>query len=234
MYFTVQGSGKPVVFLHGWGCNGQIFSQTASLLPHFRCYLPDFNGFGSSSAPPPSGWNVTDYAIELRRFLSINGITRPLLVGHSFGCRVAVRFASLFPNDAIGLLLFAPAGIKRFSPSLWMKKVVYKAKKALHLSTNGCGSTDYRACSPTMLPTFLKVVNQDLSPCLSLVTAPTLVICGSQDDQTPPWMARKIHRKIHGSSLTVVDGDHFAMFYRPHAFAKAITLFYDAVSPSAP
>ena len=47
--FSVEGEGKPVVLMHGWGCNRTTLARIEQLLvPHFKVYNVDFPGFGKS------------------------------------------------------------------------------------------------------------------------------------------------------------------------------------------
>ncbi|MCM1195288.1 MAG: alpha/beta hydrolase [Firmicutes bacterium] len=225
VYYQKAGEGKPIIYLHGWGCSGDIFLPTVRYLPDYCNYLIDFPGFGKSSPPPESGWNVFDYANRLIAFteeLNLDGAT---VVGHSFGCRVAMATAYVRPELVERLLLVAPAGLRRFSLKRWSKELLYKARKRFGKNTKAYGSDDYRNCSETMKNTFVNVVNQDLSAYAKVIKQPTLIVCGRQDTATPLKDARKLHKYIVNSSLAEVDGDHFAMFYAPKAFAKTIRLF---------
>ncbi|MCM1289157.1 MAG: alpha/beta hydrolase [Corallococcus sp.] len=233
MYFVKIGNGKPIVFLHGWGCDGSIFLPVAKLLPDRKCYLPDFNGFGKSPVPRVSGWNVDDYAHALEIFFRLHNIEKATLVGHSFGCRVALAFAAKNPSSVEKMLLVAPAGIRHFSFSRWCKVRSYKLRKFLcrmgfcqNLSEK-TGSVDYNACEDAMKNTFVKVVNQDLSRYAKLIKAETLIINGKDDFETPLKHARELQRIIENSALSEIEGGHFAMFNNPVAFANTIRYFVE-------
>ena len=126
MYFVKMGNGKPIVFLHGWGCDGSIFLPVAKLLPNRKCYLLDFQGFGKTPEPPQSGWSVGDYAHALEIFFKLHNITKAVIVAHSFGCRVAMVFAANNPNLVDKMMLVAPAGIRHFSLARYVKVRRYK------------------------------------------------------------------------------------------------------------
>ncbi len=234
MYFQKLGEGRPILFLHGWGCDGSIFHAIASSLPNNCNYLVDFIGFGKSEKPPVEGWTVLDYAKDVVDFLDEQGLDNITIVGHSFGCRVAMVLASLYSRRVKKLLLLAPAGIRKPSFSRWCKVAQYKMHKFLckmglaqHVTAR-YGSVDYNACEDAMKNTFVKVVNQDLSKCAKSINCPTLIINGNADEQTPVKHAKRLQKLIKNSSLVEITGGHFAFFATPQAFARTIQLFEDS------
>lgn len=233
MYFQKIGNGKPIVFLHGWGCDGNVFLPIAKQLTDYKCYLVDFNGFGKSPAPSSMGWTVEDYAAALAIFFRQHNLQHVCIVAHSFGGRVALVFAAKYPRLVSKLLLVAPAGLRSFSFSRWCKVRRYKLQKLLRKT--GCakgigrsfGSADYNACDEKMKNTFVKVVNQDLSSFVKQVTCTALIVNGKQDTATPLKHARRLQRLLKNSSLTEIEGGHFAFFEKPNAFAETVRYFME-------
>ena len=231
MYFQKCGEGEPVVvYLHGWGCDGSIFAPVVKRLQNYENYLVDFSGFGKSSPPKEEGFSVADYAEELREFLSQQGLTHVTLVGHSFGCRVAMVLAATYPQLVERMLFVGPAGLRRFSLKRWWRVACYKVKKFLAKlklapSPTNCGSEDYRNCSPIMQRTFVKVVNEDLSSYAKRVRCPVLIVNGRSDDATPLKQAKRLQRLILNCQLVEIDGGHYAFFYSPKAFADTVKNF---------
>ena len=214
MYFQTYGQGEnAVVYLHGWGCDGSIFAPVVSKLPCYKNYVVDFAGFGNSPPPADGGYSVADYADELYEFLTEQGLSRVTLVGHSFGCRVALVLAATHPQLVERMLLVAPAALRRFSLKRWCKVRRYKLKKFFAklcrkpLPQN-CGSEDYRNCSPVMQATFVKVVNEDLSRYAKRVRCPVLIVNGRADVATPLAHAKRLRRLIADCQLVEIDGDH--------------------------
>jgi len=64
--YKKSGEGKPIVFLHGWGCDGDIFASVTERLKNVLSITVDFAGFGKSNPPPSNGWGVSDYALEIK------------------------------------------------------------------------------------------------------------------------------------------------------------------------
>ena len=232
MYFEQNGQGAPIVYLHGWGCDGRIFLPIVKQLTNYTNYTVDFAGFGKSEQPPLSGYTVVDYAEQLKGFLSEQRLTGVTLVGHSFGCRVALVLAATYPELVSRMLLVAPAGLRKFSFSRWCKVRAYKISKffAKLKKTEPVAkyaSQDYADCTPAMRATFVKVINADLSFYAKRVKCPVLIVNGREDTATPLSHAKRLNRLISGSSLVEINGDHFAFFRAPVAFANTVKNFVE-------
>ena len=232
MYFERRGDGAPIVYLHGWGCDGSIFLPIVERLPNYCNYTVDFAGFGKSEQPPLEGFSVEDYAGQLRDFLTEQGLGKVTLVGHSFGCRVALVLAATHPELVSRMLFIAPAGLRRFSFSRWCKVRAYKvakffAKLRKTEPSARYASADYANCSPALRATFVKVVNADLSVYAKRVKCPTLIVNGRNDTATPLKHAKRLAKLIKNSELVEIEGDHFAFFYVPVAFANTVKNFVE-------
>ncbi len=227
MHYVKLGNGSNIVFLHGWGCSGEIFLPVAKRLTNHTCYLPDLRGFGISLPPSSSGWSVEDYAKELFAFFTIHGIRDATIVAHSFGCRVAMVFAAKNPTLVRKLLLVSPAGVRHFSVTRCFRVWQFKLHKFFFKSkaVERFGSADYKACNDVMRKTFVKVVNQNLVPYAKKIEKETLILCGNGDKSTPLSHARTLNRCIKNSCFMPLDGGHFVAFQNPEAFAQIIEYF---------
>lgn len=227
-YCRQFGQGRPVVYLHGWGCDGGIFATVANNLPNYANYMIDFAGFGNSAPPPESGWDVFDYANQLIGFLTEKDLKRVAVVAHSFGCRVAMIVASTRSDLVERALLFAPAGLRRPSLKRWLKVRYYKwCKRRNPERAKRFASDDYLNASPALKNTFVKVINRDLSAYARKMRCKTLIVAANKDNAVPLCAAKRLHRLIKNSDFAMVDGDHFALFYAPSAFAEIVKLFVE-------
>ena len=231
MYFERYGEGKPIVYLHGWGCDGSVFASIVKQLPNYANYVVDFAGFGKSDAPPERGYTVEDYAEQVKELIEEQGLSGVTIVAHSFGCRVALVLAAT-TQLVERMLLVAPAGLRRFSLTRWCKVRLYKLSKLVaRLKRKDApikyASDDYLNCSPAMRLTFIKVVNADLSHYAKRVRCPVLIVNGKQDTATPLSHAKRLNRLVANSNLVAIDGDHFAFFYTPIAFANTVKNFVE-------
>lgn len=241
MRYRVSGDGQPVVLMHGWGCRADTLAlvERIALAAGCRVYNVDFPGFGESSEPPFT-WGVEQYTALIERLIEDEGIERPTLLGHSFGGRVGILYASRHP-EVRRLVLVDAAGIKpRRSLSYYRKVYTFKAAKALAKLFLGKeaaqrridamrarrGSSDYAGASPRMRSILSKVVNEDLRDRLPLIKAPTLLIWGEADTATPLADAKLMDRLIPDSGLVSFPGcGHYSFLDNPGQFAAVLTSF---------
>src|SRR5664279_2059049 len=235
--YVDEGSGDPVVLLHGWG--GQAASMTpliVALRDTYRVLAFDLPGFGGSS-PPPVPWGTPEYAVFVERAVASLGITRATYIGHSFGGRIGIWLAAHAPEAGQAMVLIDAAGIRQSATFRWrLRHLLYKpARTALRLPILGTkgpvlrerlamrfGSADYRATTGVMRASMVKTVNLDLSECMQAIAAPTLLIWGEKDEATPIADGRKMEQLIKGSRLIVVAGaGHFSYLDSP-AFVNAV------------
>ena len=206
-----HGKGKCLVFLHGWGGEIASFQGLADrLFSEFRVVLIDLYGFGKTPHPP-FALTVGGYAAGVRELLGELGVENAVLVGHSFGGRVAMRLAANDRNFA-GVVLIDSAGIlPRRGIKYRLRVAAYKIAKRLKLKTLPKGSEDYRKLSGVMKQTFLNVVNESSEKDACSISAPTLLLWGSRDKETPLYMCRRLNKLIKGSECVVMEGcGHFA------------------------
>lgn len=220
------GDGKPVALLHGWGASSDAMGGIFNSLSRSgrRVCALDFPGFGKSGYPPES-WGIYEYADCVQYVLSNLGFDKPAVVGHSFGGRVALILASR--GVASRIVLTDAAGLK---PKYSLRKAIavrrYKAKKRKGKDVSEMGSADYAALPPEMRKVFVRVVNTHLDSLLPLIDVPTLLFWGRDDKDTPPYMARKFHRRIADSGLIMLKGaGHFAYAERADVFNAAVRVF---------
>ena len=102
--YIQYGSGKDIILLHGWGQNIQMMQPLGDLLQdRFRITILDLPGFGQSSEPLEV-WTISDYSHFLEKFANEVHIKKPIVIGHSFGGRVAIRYSA--HNTIEKLVLF--------------------------------------------------------------------------------------------------------------------------------
>ena len=239
--YTVEGEGKPVVLMHGWGCNHTTVASINNILtPYFKVYNVDFPGFGKSSEPETI-WGVNDYAVMMEKFIAEEGIENPILIGHSFGGRVGIILASR--NKTHKMILVDAAGIKpRRSPKYYIKVYSYKCVKhllpILFGKTKGeellnkyrwkVGSSDYSSASPRMRQIMSKVVNEDLKHLLPKIQCPTLLIWGTNDTATPISDARTMEKLIPDAGLVEFPGvGHYSFLENPMQFSAVVNSFLE-------
>lgn len=206
-------NGKDVVLLHGWGQNIEMMKPLGNNLQDYHITILDFPGFGESSEPSNS-LTIYDYADILEEFLKDLNIYDPILMGHSFGGRVAILYASR--NTTEKLVLFGSPCIRHERKSV--KEKVLKTIKKLpgmgvvsEYAKKYIGSRDYRNASPIMRETLVNVINEDLSKYAKKIECPTLLIWGTNDTEAPIEEARELESILVDGGLVELPGlSHYA------------------------
>ena len=237
---NVQGSGAPVLLLHGWGCSNEIFRDIQKVLSQsYTTYNFDFPGFGASDEPD-TVWGTEEYTAMVEQFTKDNSIVSPALIGHSFGGRISIIYASR--NDVSRVVLVDAAGIKPKRPFKYYWKVyTFKtlkwlcntflpkktAQAIIDKRRKGSGSSDYSNASPMMRAILSKVVNEDLTHLLPKITAPTLLFWGNMDTATPLSDAKTMERLIPDAGLVVAHGTgHFSFLENAGLFTAVMKNFF--------
>ncbi len=111
--FVKVGEGPALLLLHGLGCDHKTWLPViAALSRRYTVIAPDLLGHGQSDKPR-ADYSVGGYANGMRDLLTVLGIDKVTVVGHSFGGGVAMQFAYQFPERTERLVLVAPGGIGR-------------------------------------------------------------------------------------------------------------------------
>lgn len=187
---------------------------------YFRVTAVDFLGFGESGALT-SAFSVTDYAEWLREVLTALGVQNAHVVAHSFGCRVAVKTASLYPDTFDKMVLTGPAGIilpRGFGYKCKVRAYRLCKKFFPKFAEKRFGSKEYRSLSPLMKESYKKIVNEDLREDASKVKNSVLIIEGAEDRTTTLAEAKIYKQAFPNARLRVMGGGHFAFVDNPLQF----------------
>lgn len=236
--YIEDGQGEDLVLLHGWGQNKEMMGL---ILEHFKdryhVYSIDFPGHGESGVMEEA-WGVVEYMHFLEDFITQCNIHNPIFVAHSFGCRVAIRYAAVH-HDVKKMCLTGAAGIRpkhgldykirtsAYKAGKWFLKVTGNEEKLRQLQENA-GSEDYRNAKGIMRPTFVKVVNDDVTPILKDVLCPVLLVWGEYDTAAPLEMGRIMEKQMPDAGLAIFEGDdHWAYWHQPQRFNAVLDIFLE-------
>lgn len=243
---TVIGQGRPVVALHGWGGAIRSFWPVAEQLAArgYQVHVLDLPGFGTSDLPPVP-WGVSDYSRFTCHYLDSVGLKRVDLLGHSFGGRISLVLAAEHPDRVRKLVLASSAGIpttpgiRQRLRTAWAQTIRNTLDRLgldglrarlQHRYHERYASEDYRSAGP-LRETFLRVISEDLTPFAQRVQAPTVLIWGDQDADTPLWQGRRLEALIPDAGLIVFQGaGHFAYLERLPDYVRIVDHFLGAES----
>lgn len=241
--YISEGEGDAVVLLHGWGSNITLFKSITDVLKtKYRVIAPDMPGFGASDEPP-GAWCVDDYVDFTLDFLGKLGVKKAAFLGHSFGGRVIIKMFERdnLPIEITKIILADSAGVK---PKKTLKQKIkiktYKTGKkilsigiikalfpdALEKFQSKSGSADYKAASPVMRQTMVKVVNEDLCHIFPKVTPPTLLIWGENDTATPVSDACLMEKSMPDAGKVILKGcGHYSFIDDMYTFNRVLSSF---------
>ncbi len=238
----VQGTGAPVLALHGWGASIASMQMVMDrLAPQgYQVHALDFPGFGQTP-PPPEAWGVPEYTRFVVHYMDSIGLERANLIGHSFGGRVSIVMGADYPERVRRIVLTDSAGVitPPSTKSLMRQSVGRAVKGALSLPgltvfkpameqwyRDRYGSEDYKNAG-ALRESFLKIVNEDLVPYAARIKASTLLVWGDLDQDTPLWQGQILEKTIPDAGLVVFNGaGHFAYQERIADFIRIVHTFF--------
>ena len=207
LFAEAVGVGQPrVLALHGWGRRGSDFSHSLASIGALAMDLP---GFGATPAPERA-IGAREYAEMLVPVLD-EFDEPPIVVGHSFGGRIAVCLAAAHP-DAISGILVTGAPLVRLSrpanPALGFRvartlnRIGVLGDTTIERMRKRRGSADYRAASGVMREILVKVVNEEYHDELAMLRHDLNLLWGSQDRDVPVAVAHESARIVEESGGT--------------------------------
>ena len=182
---------------------------------------------------------MEEYTQSIEAILKAEGIENPILMGHSFGGRVSIVYASR--NATRKVILVDAAGVKpKRSLKYYLKVYTFKTLKHLAPIFLGkeraaaliekrrakAGSSDYSNASPKMRAILSKCVNEDLCHLMPRIKASTLLFWGENDTATPLSDAKRMEKLIPDAGLVTVAGaGHFSFLENPVLFERVLKSF---------
>ncbi|WP_313756991.1 alpha/beta hydrolase [Tissierella sp.] len=239
--YIVEGEGKDVLVLHGWGANiNTVFPIVNILKDKFRVHALDLPGFGKSEEPKKP-IDSFKYAEIVKNYMDNMEIKKVILIGHSFGGKLSILLGSKYPEIVDKIVLINSAGlIPKRGPKYYIKVYSFKTVRLLYKVFffwlkneekmekfyKKFGSTDYKDSSGVMRKILVIVVNENLLPLLNKIEAPTLLIWGDKDTATPLYMGKIMEKEIKDSGLVVLDGTgHYSYLDDYQRFAVILRNF---------
>jgi len=219
-----------VLALPGWMRQRKDFDDVLDGLDAIALDLP---GFGGASPEPPAAMDAAGYADDLAPVLD-HCAPGVVVLGHSFGGRVAVNLAATHPGRVGALVL---TGVPRLVPPTHTSrpKAAFRMARWLHRNRllsdarmealrRKHGSADYRNASPVMRDVLVRVVNEDYAALLPGITCPVELVWGDDDTAAPLAVAEQAQPLFGGPvTLTVVPGaGHLTPLTAPDALRAAV------------
>lgn len=241
-----QGSGEPVLFLHGAG--GPMWDPLLEALSqNYRVLMPAHPGFGASTGNEELQ-DIHDLIYYYLDFLDAAKLDNVRLIGHSLGGMFAAELAAVQPQRINKLVLIAPVGLwNQEYPVLDIFGVMPQEMVAamFHdpkgVAAQGMGQMPDpatqneafvefmvgRAQSMAVTAKYLwPIPNKGLRRRVHRIKAPTLIVWGESDGLAPPQYGKDFQNLIAGSKLEMVkEAGHAPQLEQPQQVAELIGRF---------
>ena len=218
--YKIAGQGPAILILHGWGGSSDSWIEVQKILAEkgYQVIVPDFSGFGKSITPPVP-WGIREYVETVLRLTEELGLDKFILLGHSFGGRIAIRFSHKYPEKVEKLILCDAAGIKpspglkttiifmvaRIGNAILSPKYLVRLKDFnRNIFYSFLRKKDYVKANEMMREVMKKVLNEDLSADLLEIKNKTLIVWGEKDKMVPLKYAYIFKEKINNSQLEIM------------------------------
>src|SRR6187397_1617906 len=95
------GNGSPVILIHGFGQESQVWDiQAKELKTKWRLLIPDLPGSGRSPKGNPN-WSMEELAEVIKAILDSEKINQAVIIGHSMGGYITLAFVEKYPGNAL-------------------------------------------------------------------------------------------------------------------------------------
>jgi pimeloyl-ACP methyl ester carboxylesterase len=239
--FDESGSGHPaLVFVHGWQADRDVWRGIVdALAPNVRCVEFDLRGSGSAAAVC-GPYNVERFAADIRDLATALGGDPIVVVGHSMGATVALRFAVEYRELSAALVLvapvpasgggYSPAGVEYLRATAgnaeaaraWLARTLYDSSNGAVLDRLcAAAAKTERAVA---LESFESWAFADFAEETRAIEAPVLVIAPEKD--APDIKERKVSALLPNSEYVMLPNSaHYAIVEQPQAIADLIRKF---------
>lgn len=249
IHYVSEGSGTPMLLLHGYPLSGELFSRNRAALAAagYRVITIDHRGYGQSVAPESDPGSLQTYAQDALTVMDRLNVPKAIIGGMSMGGPIVFEMYRTAPERFSGMILIDtianPAGIPE--QYLWRGMAQEAQTNGPQALVNDLVkdmlSGDTRLNRPGDVKFLSDIVKQasvagDVAgarvlaerpsslPTLNTITVPTLILVGVEDTVYPPPFAMKMQQNIKGSKMVLVPGAAHAAIYENASFANRAIL----------
>ncbi len=246
LYYFAHGEDlyhrPPVVLIHGAGGAHLNWPPQVRRLNGQRLFALDLPGHGKSKGMGRQ--DILEYARAVSEFLKALSLPAAILVGHSMGSAIALIMALQFPQQVLGLGLLGGGAKLRVAKSILelaahpetfstLLQMLSRLSYGPHADPRlkELGMRCLAETPPQVLyGDFLACNAFDVMQQVKNIHVPTLLLCGSEDQMTPPNRSEYLHEQIAGSELRVMPGvGHMLMLEAPDETARLLRAFLDTI-----
>jgi len=228
-YYVEEGSGTPLVLIHGMGGDHTVWDwQVPALRDRFRIIRPDNLGHGRSEKPA-GPWKFTQFSQQIVELLDHLSIPRAVVAGFSLGGSIGQAFAADYPDRIAALIIVSSACARTAEEQAAVDaRVAQVAAGGPPAVVDGALKRWFTDGFASKHPALIEYwrqrllgndpvpysavyqlyseVDRQLLHRLGDIRTPTLVITGDKDPGQTPRMAQEMNRRIAGSELQIFPG----------------------------
>lgn len=253
------GAAQTVVLVHGIGGSADDWAAQIPLLTErYHLLAVDLPGFGQSDGGGKH-YSPENYAAVLHHIIGLRAHTPVLLVGHSMGGAVALNYAALYPETVRRLVVADVAGVlhrlayNKFLIGSWLHGRSAEPRWSSELLQSFAGKflegMEFLPFdSEDMLDSpygdgngaerriaAMALLDADFSTLVPQVSAPVLILWGSEDRTAPLRTAEVLLQRLPRAWLEMIDGaGHVPMSEQPDAFNRHLLRFLADDLPPPP
>jgi pimeloyl-ACP methyl ester carboxylesterase len=254
LHYEDTGSGSPVLLLHGTAASLRYWDSVVSELTGHRVIALDLLGFGHSPKPRNVTYNVDTHLQSILDTLTELKISKPIiLVGHSMGGLLALKFALKYPEKVKKLVLIAmpiyktPTEARQsITGGRLSRRLAYYGPTSHALCITWC--TLLRPLSSHAAKLYLKnqpayvtresvlhtwqsysqsmrhiIEDQQVEYDLNRLAVPTLLLYGHKEGAITLQNVASFHQLSSNITIETIDGSHNLPIERPDLIAQKIT-----------
>jgi pimeloyl-ACP methyl ester carboxylesterase len=251
--YTVLGDGPPVVLLHPFPVNHELWLPAAQALSsRYRLIMPDLRGHGDSEAGNGPA-TMAKHAADIARICDEEDVGRAVFAGVSIGGYILFEFWRRYRGRVAALILAdtraqaetsesranrlkSAADVMERGTEPFVESMIPRLLGRTTVENRPDLVANVRRMMLKMSPQDISLVQQGMAdrpdsvPTLKAVNVPTLVLVGSEDVVSPIADAELIRQNTPGAQLKVLDrGGHYAVFEQPNSAGNLLRQFTDTV-----
>ena len=254
LVYWVLGDGPPVVLLHPFPANHEIWLPAAAALSsQYRLVLPDLRGHGDSEAGQGPA-TMAKHAADIAHICDEEGIGRAVFAGVSIGGYILFEFWRRYLGRVAALVLAdtraqgetpesranrlkSAADVLERGTEPFIDTMIPRLLGKTTIESRPDLVAKTRQMMLKMSPQDINLVQQGMAdrpdsvPTLRTMNVPTLVLVGGEDIVSPIADAELMRQSIPGAEMKVVDrGGHYAVFEQAEEAGRILRRFVDGVS----
>lgn len=229
---------KQIIILHGWGLKGDIYQELTNLLRRegFDVFAPDLPGFGKEKLKSQN-MSLDDYVEFVRFFVKKIYPSKVIFIGHSFGGRVAIKYAWKYPKEVEKIIL---TGVPIIRSRSFLKKIYYylaisggfifkkfpvNMKESLRkILYYFIGEWDYYKAGEKQ-QVFKNIIEDDLLKYIKEIKIPIFLVWGKDDNIIPLSNIKPIESIINTKIVIVNNCGHKLPYENPTGFLNVVKKF---------